>query len=324
MRYRNGSGLVALAIGLVVAFPAVAQNYPGSNINFIVPYPPGGGTDIPARIVVDKLMEQTGWNVVVLNQPGAGGTIGLDQLARSNPDGLTIGMAQTSNLAVNPALNPEVNYDPLTDFTLLGLVTTQPMGIVTHNGSPFETFQDFIDEVRENPGSVLFGTPGTGTVAHMSIERLAVQGDLELEHVPYTGIAQAISDVMAGVVDIYIGSVPSVLPHVTSGSLRALAVTSAQPDPLLPDVPTVASFGFEGYESSDWKALVGPAGMPEDVLASLNAAIAAAMSDPELRSLLEAQGSTVLSGDPEEFAAFLPSEVQTWAEVVDAIDIQID
>jgi tripartite-type tricarboxylate transporter receptor subunit TctC len=289
-----------------------------------VPYPPGGGTDIMARVVVDKLMEQTGWNFVVLNQPGAGGTIGMDQLVRSGADGYTIGMAQTSNLAVNPALNPEVNYDPLADFTLLGLVATQPMGIVTHNDSPYETFQDFIDDVRENPGMVLYGTPGTGTVAHMSVERLAVQGDLELEHIPYTGIAQAISDVMAGVVDIYIGSVPSVLPHVTSGSLRALAVTSTEPDPMLPEVPTVASFGFEGYESSDWKALVGPAGMPEDVVAALNTAIAAAMSDPELRSLLEAQGSTALSGDPDEFAAYLPSEVQTWAEVVDASNIQID
>lgn len=310
--------LVALAGAAFIALggSAFAQSYPGGNIDYIVPYPPGGGTDVLARQLNDQISRQTGWNFVILNQPGAGGSIGLDQVARAGADGLTIGMGQTSNLAVNPAMNPEVQFDPLTDFTPIALVNTQPMGIITHSDSPYADFAAVLEAVRAEPGSVLYGTPGNGTVSHMAIERLMVQGDLDFEHVPYTGIAQAISDVMGGVVDIYIGSLPSVMQHVESGNVRLLAVTSAQPHPLAPDVPTVASLGFDGYQAEDWKAVVGPAGMPEDAVTALNAAINDALADPELRAALEAQGSVVLGGTADEFSAFLAEEVAAWAEVV--------
>lgn len=310
--------LIALAGAAFIAMgsSAFAQSYPSGNIEYIVPFPPGGGTDVLARQLNDQIARETGWNFVVLNQPGAGGTIGMDQLSRAGADGLTIGMGQTSNLAVNPAMNPEVQFDPLTDFTPIALVNTQPMGIITNSDSPHADFAAVLDAVRAEPGSVLYGTPGNGTVSHMAIERLMVQGDLEFEHVPYTGIAQAISDVMGGVVDIYVGSLPSVMQHVEAGNVRLLAVTSARPHPLVPDVPTVASLGFDGYQAEDWKAVVGPAGMPEDAVAALNAAINEALADPELRAALEAQGSVVLGGTAEEFSAFLAEEVAAWAEVV--------
>lgn len=307
---------LAGAAFIAMAGSAIAQSYPAGNIDYIVPYPPGGGTDVLARQLNDQIARVTGWNFVILNQPGAGGTIGMDQLSRADSDGLTIGMGQTSNLAVNPAMNPEVQFDPLTDFTPIALINTQPMGIITHTDSPYADFMAVLDAVRADPGSVLYGTPGNGTVSHMAVERLMVQGDLEFEHVPYTGIAQAISDVMGGVVDIYVGSLPSVIQHVEAGNVRLLAVTSAQPHPLVPNVPTVASLGFDGYQAEDWKAVVGPAGMPEAAVAALNSAINEALVDPDLRAALEAQGSVVLGGTAEEFSTFLADEVKAWAEVV--------
>ena len=317
LRRMAGAGLLVAATGLAAG--AAAQSYPGGNINFIVPFPPGGGTDVGARVVLDAVSQATGWTFVVQNQPGAGGTIGMDQLSRAAADGLTIGMGQTSNLAVNPALNPEVQYDPLADFTPIALTNTQPMGIIVFNDSPYADFGALVEAARANPGGLLFGTPGNGTVAHMSIERLMLQGGLEFDHVPYTGIAQAISDVMGGVVDFYIGSLPSVLPHANAGSVRLIAVTSAEPDPLVPDVPTVASFGFEGYQSADWKAIVGPAGLAPEIVAALSAAINAALETPELQAALIAQGSSVMGGTPEEMAAFMAEEVETWAAVVEAV-----
>lgn len=316
--------LVALAGAAFIAVggSAFAQSYPSGNIDYIVPYPPGGGTDVLARQLNDQIARQTGWNFVILNQPGAGGTIGMDQLSRADTDGLTIGMGQTSNLAVNPAMNPEVEFDPLTDFTPIALVNSQPMGIITRTESPYADFESVLSAVREAPGSVLYGTPGNGTVSHMAIERLQAQGDLEFEHVPYTGIAQAISDVMGGVVDIYVGSLPSVMQHVEGGNVRLLAVTSAQPHPLVPEVPTVASRGFEGYQAEDWKAVVGPAGMPEEAVTALNGAINDALANPDLRAALEAQGSVVLGGTAEEFRDYLAAEVAAWAEVVDAAGLR--
>ncbi|TJZ79956.1 Bug family tripartite tricarboxylate transporter substrate binding protein [Paracoccus hibiscisoli] len=307
-----------LAMTTVLALPAVAQDYPSGNIEMVVPYPPGGGTDIPARLISDWLTRDRGWNFVVLNQPGAAGTIGLDQLSRAEADGYTIGIGQTANMAINPAMNAEVAYDPLTDFTPIIPIVTQPVGIIVPNDSPFEDFGQLVEAARADPGSLLYGTPGQGTGGHMAIARLMQQGDLEFEQVPYSGIAQAISDVMGGVVDFYVGSVPSVLPHANSGSVRLLAVTSLEPFPIIPDVPTVASFGFEGYEAQDWKAVVGPAGMPDEAVAALNAAINEALQDPTLIANFETQGSVVMGGSPEEFRAFLAREVETWAGVVEA------
>ncbi|MDO5631612.1 MAG: tripartite tricarboxylate transporter substrate binding protein [Paracoccus sp. (in: a-proteobacteria)] len=303
---------------------AVAQDFPGGSIEMIVPYPPGGGTDIPARLLTERITAQKGWNFVVQNQPGAGGNIGLAQVARTTPDGRHLGMGQTSNMAVNPALYPDIPYDPLTAFTPIALLTTQPMAIVTFPDSPYADFGEVIAAARANPGEILFGTPGNGTVAHLSIELLATEGDLDLTHVPYPGIAQAITDVMGGAVDIYIGSVPSVLPHIRAGSIRPLAVTSSEPNFILPDVPTVASFGFDGFDTADWKAVVGPAGIPAETVATLNAAINDALADDTLRSALEAEGSTILGGSPEEFAAYLAEQVKTWAEVVETSGASID
>lgn len=307
------SALFAIA---ATVLPAQADSYPQGNINFVVPFPPGGGTDIPSRLLVQQISKETGWNFVVENRPGAGGNIGLAQLARATANGQYLGMGQTANLAVNPSLYKDIPYDPLKDFKHIAVIATQPMVLVTHAKSPIENMEGFLAAAKKAPGSILFGTPGSGTVAHLSVELLSSEAGLELTHVPYPGIAQAISDVMSGVVDVYIGSLPSVLPHIRSGSIRALAVTSAQRNAVLPEVPTVAESGLADFDTADWKGVVGPAGMSDEQVASLNAAINKALQSEPLRSALEAEGSTVVVEDSQWFSTLLAGELERWASVI--------
>jgi tripartite-type tricarboxylate transporter receptor subunit TctC len=312
-RKLTASALVALAMSTL---PAHADDYPQGNIGFIVPFPPGGGTDISARQLTQQIGESTGWTFVVENRPGAGGNIGLAQLARAKADGLSLAIGQTSNLAVNPSLYKDIPYDPLKDFRQIAVISTQPMVIVTRSDSPIKDLPSFLADAKAEPGSLLFGTPGSGTVAHLSLELLQSKAGIELTHVPYPGIAQAISDVMGGVVDIYIGSMPSVLPHIRAGSLRPLAVTSAQRSPILADVPTVAESGFAGFETADWKAVVGPAGLSDERVAQLNQVINEALRSDKVRKAMEAEGSTVLNEDSAYFTTLLGEEIERWREVI--------
>ncbi|WP_277373482.1 tripartite tricarboxylate transporter substrate binding protein [Pseudomonas sp. AA-38] len=312
-RKLTASALFALAMSTL---PAHADDYPQGNIDFIVPFPPGGGTDISARQLTQQIGESTGWTFVVENRPGAGGNIGLAQLARAKADGLSLAIGQTSNLAVNPSLYKDIPYDPLKDFRQIAVISTQPMVIVTRSDSPIKDLPSFLADAKAEPGSLLFGTPGSGTVAHLSLELLQSKAGIELTHVPYPGIAQAISDVMGGVVDIYIGSMPSVLPHIRAGSLRPLAVTSAQRSPILANVPTVAESGFAGFETADWKAVVGPAGLSDERVAQLNKVINEALSSDKVRQAMEAEGSTVLNEDSAYFTNLLTQEIERWHDVI--------
>lgn len=305
-------------LALSVSMGAVqAADYPKGNINFIVPFPPGGGTDISARQLTQQVGESTGWNFVVENRPGAGGNIGLAQLARASADGQTLAIGQTSNLAVNPSLYKDIPYDPKKDFRHIAVISTQPMVIVVRSDSPLKDLPGLLAEAKGEPGRLLFGTPGSGTVAHLSLELLQNKAGIELTHVPYPGIAQAISDVMGGVVDIYIGSMPSVLPHIRAGSLRPLAVTSAQRSAILPQVPTVAESGFEGFETADWKAVVGPAGLSDERVAQLNQVINEALRSDKVRQAMEAEGSVVLNEDSAYFSNLLDKEIERWREVIE-------
>ncbi|WAJ37819.1 tripartite tricarboxylate transporter substrate binding protein [Pseudomonas sp. GOM7] len=312
-RKLTASALFALAMSTL---PAQADDYPQGNIDFIVPFPPGGGTDISARQLTQQISESTGWTFVVENRPGAGGNIGLAQLARAKADGLNLAIGQTSNLAVNPSLYKDIPYDPLKDFRQIAVISTQPMVIVTRSDSPIKDLPSFLADAKAEPGRLLFGTPGSGTVAHLSLELLQSKAGIELTHVPYPGIAQAISDVMGGVVDIYIGSMPSVLPHIRAGSLRPLAVTSAQRSPILANVPTVAESGFAGFETADWKAVVGPAGLSDERVAQLNKVINEALSSDKVRQAMEAEGSTVLNEDSAYFTNLLTQEIERWHDVI--------
>lgn len=305
----------AVAISLAVA-PVQAQSYPQDNITFFVPFSPGGGTDLASRVLTERVGAQQGWNFVIENRPGAGGNIGISQVARANPNGLVLGMGQTANLAINPTLYDDISYDALADFTPITVVSSQPMVIAVAPNSRYETFEDLVNDARANPGNVAMATPGAGTVSHLALELFGQIADVNFLHIPYPGASQAVTDAIGGHVDFTATSLPSALSHIRSGSLRALAVTSAERNFALPDVPSVAEFGYEDFDAGDWKAVVGPAGMDPELVATINAAINQALQDERLQETFAADGSTVVGGTPEDLAALMAAEYERWSEIV--------
>ncbi len=305
----------AVATSLAVA-PVQAQSYPQDNITFFVPFSPGGGTDLASRVLTERVGAQQGWSFVIENRPGAGGNIGISQVARANPNGLVLGMGQTANLAINPTLYDDIPYDALTDFTPIAVVSSQPMVIAVAPNSPYETFEDLVNDARAKPGNIAMATPGAGTVSHLALELFGQIADVSFLHIPYPGASQAVTDAIGGHVDFTATSLPSALSHIRSGSLRALAVTSAERNFALPDVPSVAEFGYEDFDAGDWKAVVGPAGMDPELVTTINAAINQALQDERLQETFAADGSTVVGGTPDEFAALMAAEYERWSEIV--------
>lgn len=307
---------LAAAALVALALPGAAlADYPTQGIEFVIPFNPGGGSDFTGRTLTQKLSELNGWRFVIDNRAGAGGAVGLTHLSTQPSTGYVLGLGQTSNLAINPALR-SLDYDPIDDFTPVAIVNSQPMAVAVHPDSPFADLAALIEAARADPGGVSMATPGAGTVSHLSMELLASLAGIEWLHIPYSGASPAVTDAMGGQVDFVVGTLPSILPHVRSGTLRGLAVTSLNRSPALPEIPTVAEFGFDGFEAGDWKAVVGPAGLSADVVETLNAAINAALTDAGLIEAFEAEGSTVVGGSAADFEAYLRAEVARWAEIV--------
>lgn len=290
--------------------------YPTKAVRLIVPFPPGGGTDILARVIGNKLTETLGQPVVIENKPGAGGNIGVDLVAKSAPDGYTIVIGQTSNLAVNPTLYPDLPYNPQKDLAPIALVADAPLVMVVAAKSPFKSLGDVIAAAKAKPEDVTFASPGNGTVAHLSGELVQKAANVKFQHIPYKGAAQALTDLMGEQVQIYMSSIPTALAQIKGGKLRALAVTSTKRVQDLPDVPTVAESGFPGFESSTWFGLLAKAGTPEPIIKRLNADVSRVLQMPEVREKIAAEGATVLGGTPEQFAAFLKDEGVKWGKVV--------
>ncbi|MGT2490129.1 Bug family tripartite tricarboxylate transporter substrate binding protein [Cupriavidus basilensis] len=254
------------AMTLAAAGIARAQGaWPQKPIRLVVPFPPGGGTDTTSRLVAEKLTLTDHWTLVVDNKPGAGGNIGLDTVAKSAPDGYTTGMGQAANLAINPALYPKMPFDPLKDFTPVAGVAEQPVVLVVRQDSPLRTLADFVKAARARNGDMGIAQAGNGTVGHLAGEMLARRAGVRVLQVPYKGAGPAMTDLLGGQVDAYFGNTVSVMPQLSAGKIRALAVTSAKRLPSLPAVPTVAEQGFAGFEATTWLGLVGPAGLPANV-----------------------------------------------------------
>lgn len=309
--------LLAGALAAVAAPLAFAQDkWPAQTVRFIVPFPPGGGTDIVGRLIVDKIASLTGWNFVVDNRAGAGGNIGLDAVAKSKPDGYTIGIGQTANLAINPALYPKMPYDPVRDFAPIALVAGQPVVLVVRADAPYRTLADLVAAAKAKPGSLAMASAGNGTVGHLAGELFAHRADVKIVHVPYKGAAPAATDLMGGQVDFYFATPQAAIPLIKGNRLRALAVTSLKRVPVLPDIPTIDESGWRGFEASDWKALVAPAGTPADIVKRINAAVDKALSQPDTMSKLLAEGSVPLGGPPQKLAQFIKSEGARWGEAV--------
>ncbi|OZI65224.1 Bug family tripartite tricarboxylate transporter substrate binding protein [Bordetella genomosp. 1] len=316
------------AAGLAAAMagaPAQAA-YPERPINLIVPMPPGGGTDTVSRLVAERVgAGGAGWSMVVQNKPGATGNIGMEFVARAEPDGYTVGMGQAANLAINPAIYPRMPFKPAEDFTLIGLVAAQPVVLVVRADSPYRTLKDLLDDAHKRPaGSLRLASAGNGTIGHMAGMMLARRADVEFLHVPYKGAGPAVTDLVGGQTDLYFITPQTAFALFKAGKLRALAVTSTSRLEALPEVPTVAESGFAGFEASAWTGLVGPANLPAPAVQALNARLQTVLAEPEMKRRLADEGSQVLGGTPQAFRQYLDSETVKWGEVVKAAGIRLD
>ena len=301
---------------LVAALAASAQSYPSKAIKVIVPFPPGGGTDIIAREIAQKVAANTGWSIVIDNKPGAGGNLGIDAVAKAAPDGYTIGLGQSSNLAVNPTLYSKLPYDSVKDLAPIGVVASAPLLLAVSANSPLKSFNELMAVSKAKPGEINFAYSGNGTVAHLTGVMLQNQANIKWTLVPYKGAAQAATDLIGGQVQLYISSVPTLIGHVRSGKMRALAITSAKRGDDLPDVPSVAESGVRGFEAVTWFGFVAPAGTPKDIVSSLNTEIAKALQAPDVRKKLGDQGADILGGSPEQFGNLIKTDIARWAPVV--------
>jgi len=310
VRALSGLALVC-ATGL-----SLAQGYPNKPIRLVVPFPPGGGTDVLAREAAVKVASNTGWNIVTENRPGSGGNIGVDTVAKSDPDGYSLVLGQTSNLAINPTLYAKLPYDPENDLTAIGLIADAPLVIVVPAGSPLKSLDDMIAAAKAKPGILNYASSGNGTVSHLAAVQLQNAAGIQLTHIPYKGAAQASNDLIGGQIDMYLSSVPTLIGHVRNGKMRALAVTSAQRVPDLPDVPTIAERGYPGFEAVTWFGLAAPKGVPKDIVDRLNAEFNKALQSKELSVKYQEQGARVLTGTPEDFAKLIRDDRARWGKIV--------
>lgn len=306
-----------LCFGPGGAASAHAQaNYPAKPIRLIVPFPPGGGTDILSRLVASKLTETLGWQIVVDNRGGAGGAVGLQAAAQAAPDGYTLVMGQTSNLAIGPALYAKLPYDPIRDFVPVSLVSASPIAFTVAATSPYKSLSDFVSAAKARPGHLTFASPGSGTVAHLSGELFQRTAGIKLIHVPYKGAAQALPDLIGGRVDLFASSLETAMPHMKAGTIRALAITSLERVASFPDVPTVAESGYRGFQATSWFGILVPKGTPVTIVNRLTAEITKVLQLPEIKDRLAATGGLPVKTGPKEFSALLASEIPRWSRIV--------
>ncbi len=294
-----------------------AQNYPNKAVRFVVPFAPGGGTDIIGRIVAQSLNETLGQPVVVDNRGGAGSTLGTEIVAKSPADGYTLLFGNIS-LAFNATLYPKLRYDTLRDLAPISLSAVQPNILVIHPGLPAKNLKEFIELARTNPGKYNYASAGTGSGTHLAAELLKLLTKIDVVHVPYKGTGPALTDLLGGQINMMVSTFASALPHVKSGRLRALGVTTAKRSPATPDVPTLIEGGVAGYDYSTWYGLLAPAGTAKQIIDKLNAANRKVLANNDIRQKLEIQGVDAIVNSPAEFSAYMKSETEKWGGVVKA------
>lgn len=314
--------LAVLAAGAILSGALQAQTWPAKPVRMVVPFPAGGGTDLITREVANRLAS-AGYTFVLDNKPGSGGNIGVDAAAKAAPDGYTFVMGQTSNLAINPTLYSKLPYDPVKDLTPVSLVASAPLVFVVGADSPFKSLADVVNAAKARPGTINFATSGNGTVAHLAAEAFQKAANIKLTHIPYKGAAQGATDVISGQVHLYVSSIPTLLGYVKSGKMRPIAVTSAKRADDLPQVPAIAET-YKGFDAVTWFGIVGPANLPKDVVAKLNADINKVLNEPELRKKLGDQGADVAGSTPEQFATLIREDMARWGKIVKESNAKID
>jgi tripartite-type tricarboxylate transporter receptor subunit TctC len=318
---RVAVGIIAI---LILAGPARAQDYPTKPIHLVVPFAAGGATDVLARLVGERLTASLGQQVVVDNRPGAGGNIGSDLVARAEPDGYTILMGAVGTHAINPSLYPKMPYDPVKDFAPVTLVASVPNVLVVNPEVPAKSVQELIDLAKAKPGELNFASSGNGTSIHLSGELFKAMTGTDIVHVPYKGSGPAVTDLLGGQVQMMFDNMPSSLPHVKAGKLRALGVTSAKRSPALPEVPTIAEAGVPSYDATSWFGILAPAGTSEPVVTRLQGAIVQALGEPEMRQRMADLGAEPVGDTPAEFGQFIAAEIAKWAKVVNDAGVKLE
>ena len=306
-----------------VAFAQNAANYPSKSLRMIIPFAPGGGVDIAGRIVAAELSKAWGQSVVPANQAGASGTIGLTQGMKATPDGYTLILMSSSTL-VNQFVTPNVPYDLLRDFVPLSQLSVQPNSLVVHPSVPAKNVKELIAYAKANPGKISYGSSGTGGTSHLSGALFAQMAGIDIVHVPYKGGGQAIVDTIAGNLQMQFATLLLAGPHVKSGKLRVLAVTTAQRSPAAPDIPTVSEAGLPGYELVTWHGLMLPLKTPQPIIGKLNQEIARIMQSPEVGSKLAADGNQPVGGTPQQFGALLKAESAMWSKLIKDIGLKVE
>ena len=318
--------LVSVLVLFATALPAIdaaAQPYPNKPIRLIVPFTPGGTTDILGRMVGQKLSEAVGVQVVIDNRPGAGASIGTDLAAKSAPDGYTLLMGPSGALAVNPWLYAKLPYDPIRDFAPITLLAMVPSILVVHPSLPVKSVKELIDFAKAHPGKLNYGSSGAGGQPFLAVEYLKLMAGLNIVEIRYKGGGPLTTDLIAGQISLTITGIPTLLPHVKSGRLRALAVSSAKRSAALPDLPTISEAGLPGYDATAWYGVLAPAGTPKEIIAKLNAELNKLIKKPDFAERLAADGAETVGGTPEEFAAFIKAETARWGKVIKAAGVKV-
>jgi tripartite-type tricarboxylate transporter receptor subunit TctC len=314
----------ALAAGALAPGLSLAQAYPSKPIRLIVPFPPGGGTDILSRLVATKLTEHVKWTVVADNRAGAGGTVGIGEAVRAAPTGYEMVMGQKDNLVVGPWLYKNLPWDPTRDLVAVSHIAYTPVVIVTSSTSRFRTLGDVVAAARNAPDTITYGSPGNGTTIHLAGEIFKTAAGINIRHVPYKGSNPAMMDVLAGNVDLMVSSLPSAIGQLKSGKLRALAVTSAKRSSTAPEIPTVAELGYKDFDVSTWYGLFLPAATPKEIVATVHNEVDKLLAMPDMVAAVQAQGAEIQRMTADQFGALVKSDYQKWKGIVEASGAKIE
>jgi tripartite-type tricarboxylate transporter receptor subunit TctC len=317
-------GLVAVMLSAQVTSVAqTASAFPNQPIRMVVPYPPGGPTDITARVVAAEMSKTIGQNIVIDNRPGASGMIGSEMVTKSTPDGYTL-LANASIHVINPSVYPDMRFDAIKDFTPITQLAQVPLVLVVPANSPIKSVKDLVEYAKANPGKVNFGSAGSASAQHLAGESFKIAAGIQMQHIPYKGSAPALTDLAGGQLQLMFDSMPSATPMINSGKLRAIAVTTTTRAKARPDLPTIAESGFPGFDISTWYAYWAPKGTPEDVVEKLAASAAQALKNPEVIAKYEAMGAEPVGSTPAQFAAYVESEAKKWSDIVKKSGAKLD